>query len=59
MKYAAVTRDEGNAVDGRFPTASSVKNEKREPGIKTGCEDGKLVGIDENSHKNKEYTTYD
>jgi hypothetical protein len=23
-KYAAVTRDEGNAADGRFPTASLV-----------------------------------
>ena len=25
-KYAAVTRDEGNAVDGRFPTASKEKS---------------------------------
>jgi hypothetical protein len=42
-KYAALTRDEGNAVDGRFPTASSVKNEEMEPRIKAGCDDGKSV----------------
>jgi len=26
IKYAAVTRDEGNAADGRFPTASNGLN---------------------------------
>jgi hypothetical protein len=47
-------RNEGNAADGRFPTASSVENKERKPGIEPGCKDSKLIGIDQYSHKNKE-----
>ena len=52
-------RDEGNAADGRFTTASSVENKERKPGIEAGSKDGKLIGIDQYPHKNKEYATYD
>lgn len=38
---------------------TSVENKEWKPGVEAGCEDGKLVGIDQYSHKNKENSTYD
>jgi hypothetical protein len=52
-------RDKGNAADGRFPTAASVENKERKPGVEAGSKDGKLIGIDQYPYKNKEYATCD
>ena len=36
---------------------TSVENKEREPGVESGCEDGKLIRINQYSHKHKEYST--